>query len=228
MTSFEWLIARRYLFSRQRKALISLISLISVGGVAVGVAALITVIGVIDGIDDLIFGNFSRLTPHVRIRGPEGGPLKLEEELLARLRAHPEVEIAQPVIQKEVVLQHTVGDQPARQFITLIGMDSLGPGTLYPDIGNTLTGEQVHIPDGDIPSQGMAERDSDFRLVAAQPHHGRQQESEDRHHYCRQQHAPLANSLVRYRVLHGGRRCSMCHYRTILNMRDSASHRRNE
>jgi lipoprotein-releasing system permease protein len=150
MTAFEWLIARRYLFSRERKALISLISLISVGGVAVGVAALITVIGVIDGIDDLLFGNIARLTPHVRIRGPEGGPLKLQEELLSRLRANPQVELAQPVIQKEAVLQNTAPEQPQRQFVSLIGLDELGTGTLYPDLGNKLTGETIRIPDGYI------------------------------------------------------------------------------
>ena len=150
MTAFEWLIARRYLFSRERKGLISLISLISVGGVAVGVAALIIVIGVIDGIDDLLFGNISHLTPHVRIAGADGRPIKIDEDLLRRLNADQRVELAQPVIDKKAILEVQGNGGAQNQLISLIGADILGPGTLFPDIGDMRTQTPIRIPDGMI------------------------------------------------------------------------------
>lgn len=151
MTSFEWHIARRYLFSRERKALISVISLISVAGVAVGVAALLIVIGVIDGIDTLIFSSFAELKPHVKISSASGAPLPIDKDLLARLNARPDVALAQPVIQKEAFLQNNVGGQPVRKGIQLIGQTTLGPGTLYPGIYDRFHGGgTVTIPDGAV------------------------------------------------------------------------------
>src|SRR5690242_16085369 len=123
MNAVEWLIAQRYLFSRERKALISLISLISVAGVAVGVAALLIVIGVIDGIDELLFSNISALYPHVRIHSADGRPLTLDPALLQRLTAMSEVELAHPVIEKEAFLQNNYGDQVIRTGVHLIGQN---------------------------------------------------------------------------------------------------------
>lgn len=150
MTAVEWLIARRYLFSRERKTLISLISLISIGGVAVGVAALIIVISVIDGIDDMLFTNISRLSPHVRIRGADGQPLTIDEALLARLNADKQVSIARPVIEKASVLYNETDTQGGGRLVSLVGADEVGPGTLYPDIFNRDTKGTIKIPDGMI------------------------------------------------------------------------------
>lgn len=47
--SFERFIAMRYLFARRKQAFISVISLISIVGVAIGVASLIVVLGVMNG-----------------------------------------------------------------------------------------------------------------------------------------------------------------------------------
>jgi len=62
----ELYIAWRYLVTKRKEKFISLISVISVLGVAIGVAALIVVIGVMTGFDqdlrDKIVGNYSHLT----------------------------------------------------------------------------------------------------------------------------------------------------------------------
>ncbi len=63
--SFEFKIAFKYLFSRSKERFISLISLISVIGIATGVATLIIVIGVMSGFDyelrDRIIGTSSHI-----------------------------------------------------------------------------------------------------------------------------------------------------------------------
>lgn len=48
--SFEFFVARRYLFSHRKQALIYVISLMSIIGVALGVAALVVVLGVYNGL----------------------------------------------------------------------------------------------------------------------------------------------------------------------------------
>ena len=48
--SLHWFIASRYLSSRRGRGFLSLITLIAIGGVSVGVMALIVVIGVMSGL----------------------------------------------------------------------------------------------------------------------------------------------------------------------------------
>ena len=47
--SFEYFIGRRYLWTRQKQALITIITVLSIAGISVGVMALIVVIGVMKG-----------------------------------------------------------------------------------------------------------------------------------------------------------------------------------
>lgn len=56
MTSFETLIGLRYLRAKRRNSFISFISLISIVGIALGVAALIIVLSVMNGFQKEIRG----------------------------------------------------------------------------------------------------------------------------------------------------------------------------
>jgi len=106
MASINWFVARRYLFSRERKGLVSAITLISVLGVAVGVATLIAVIGVMDGARDQLYGKMVNLFPHLQIRADnEDEDIPVDPGLLAELRARPDVTLAEPVIQKGGLIQ---------------------------------------------------------------------------------------------------------------------------
>ncbi len=64
--SVNLFISWRYLLTKRKEKFISLISVISVLGIAIGVMALIVVIGVMTGFDrdlrDKIVGNFSHIT----------------------------------------------------------------------------------------------------------------------------------------------------------------------
>jgi len=68
------LLARRYLVSRQRVSLISVIAGLSVAGVAVGVAALIVVLSVMNGFFAFARDLMVSLDPHVRIVAVGGIP----------------------------------------------------------------------------------------------------------------------------------------------------------
>ncbi|HOE95598.1 MAG TPA: ABC transporter permease [Candidatus Sumerlaeota bacterium] len=132
MKSLEWFIAWRYLVSRERKALVSLITFISMTGVAVGVAALITVIGVMDGADELLFGKVAELYPHLRVVNLEGPREEFDPEVIRKLKALPGVTHVQPVMQKQAFIIAGQGrDQNRQSFVQLLGMDRLDQNTIY-------------------------------------------------------------------------------------------------
>ena len=63
----EWRIARRYLQSRRKGRFLSLNTLIATGGVMVGVAALVVVLGVMNGLRDDLRERILVANPHLRI-----------------------------------------------------------------------------------------------------------------------------------------------------------------
>lgn len=69
---FEGFIARKHLTHRRKTGFISLISFISVGGVAVGVMALIVVLAVMSGFDRELKAKIVNVQPHLRIEKYNG------------------------------------------------------------------------------------------------------------------------------------------------------------
>ena len=65
---FEWFVAGRYLRSRRKQSFISMISVISIGGVALGVATVILVIAILDGVEQGLKERFLANEAHVVLR----------------------------------------------------------------------------------------------------------------------------------------------------------------
>lgn len=74
--SYELFISLRYLKAKRKQAFISLISLISIGGVAVGVAALIIVLAVMTGFKNDVRDKILGTMAHILVQHPDG---RLEE-----------------------------------------------------------------------------------------------------------------------------------------------------
>ncbi len=70
---FEWMIALRYLRPRKREAFISVISLISLVGIALGVAALIIVMAVMNGFRHDLLSRILGFNGHIIVEGANGG-----------------------------------------------------------------------------------------------------------------------------------------------------------
>ncbi len=64
---FEYFIAKRYMHSKNRLNFISIISILSTVGVAIGVAALVIVLSVFNGFGDLVTSMLVNFDPHLRI-----------------------------------------------------------------------------------------------------------------------------------------------------------------
>lgn len=101
----EWLISWRYLVTKRKEKFISLISLISVLGVAIGVAALIVVIAVMTGFDkdlrDKIVGNYS----HITVSGDPAIESAEYGDIRTLLEKNPHVRGMSPFIQGQVLIK---------------------------------------------------------------------------------------------------------------------------
>ena len=63
--SFEWLVAKRYLWSKRRHPFVGVVSMISMIGIGVGVAALIVVLAVMNGFDEDMKSRIIGLRAHL-------------------------------------------------------------------------------------------------------------------------------------------------------------------
>jgi lipoprotein-releasing system permease protein len=102
--SVSFFIAWRYLITKRKEKFISLISVISVLGVAIGVMALIVVIAVMSGFDidlrDKIIGNYSHITVS-RYSGMDDAEYRAA---VKKVKLNPHVTAASPFIQGQVLV----------------------------------------------------------------------------------------------------------------------------
>ena len=115
---FELFVALRYLFARRGQSFISVTSWISVAGVALGVGALIVVMGVMNGFTTDLRDKIIGVTSHAIVFNG-GGRAMDEPEVLARIRKVPGVIGATPFIYGELMLSSSVGGKG----IVLRGID---------------------------------------------------------------------------------------------------------
>ena len=105
MTRLEIAIAWRYLRSRRGSQLLSLISIIAMGGVVVGVSALILVLGVMNGLQKDLRDKILIGSPDLRVL-TVGDDLTMTdwETTLKKVRAQPNVVSAQPFVIKDALI----------------------------------------------------------------------------------------------------------------------------
>jgi len=102
----SFLIAKRYFLSKKKRNIISIISNISMIGVAVGSAALIIVLSVFNGLEDLIRSIYGSFDPDLRISAVKGKSFETNEELLQRIRNTPNVALLTEVIEDNALLRY--------------------------------------------------------------------------------------------------------------------------
>lgn len=126
--SFELFIALRYLFSRRKETFIYIISLMSILGVALGVGALVVVLGVYNGFTTDIRDKILGANAHAIVMSRM--PAKLDDygPLLEKIRATPGVIGATPFLYAEVMLSspHGVKGLVLRGIDPVSGPEVLG------------------------------------------------------------------------------------------------------
>ncbi len=100
---YELFISRRYLRAKRKQSFISLITVISVGGVAIGVAALIIVISVMTGFRDDLQGKI--LGAHAHLVVQTGKPYFTNyPSVMKKIAANEDVVALSPYIESQIML----------------------------------------------------------------------------------------------------------------------------
>ena len=102
ITPYERMIARRYLLPGRGEGFIFLVASIATGAVALGVAALVIVMSVMNGFRAELFDRILGLNGHAVIQG-YGGRLEAWQPLAAQVRAIPGVTKATPLIEQPLM-----------------------------------------------------------------------------------------------------------------------------
>lgn len=120
--SFEFFIAGRYLRARRKEKVISVITIISVIGVAAGVMALVIALAVNNGFQSTLQRNMLAATAHINFlngRDPLTG-IDDYQNLVDKFRRVPHVKAVAPVLYDQVIFSGAA----ARKLVTLKGIDT--------------------------------------------------------------------------------------------------------
>jgi lipoprotein-releasing system permease protein len=101
---FELFVAARYLRARRRQAVVGLITVISVVGVAAGVAALIIALAITNGMRRDLQQRLVGSTAHVQLMRTAGDGISKWRPLMARLAALPHVTAVAPGLYGQVLI----------------------------------------------------------------------------------------------------------------------------
>ncbi|MBQ7253540.1 MAG: ABC transporter permease [Bacteroidales bacterium] len=138
-------IARRYLFARKSHNVINIISVISAAGIAVGCAALVIILSIYNGFDNLLKGMFDSYTPDLVITPLENKVFAPSEATLEVLDGREEVASVCKMLEETVFLKY--GEREA--IVTARGVDST-----YQDVtglGRYISQGSFDLQDGEIP-----------------------------------------------------------------------------
>jgi lipoprotein-releasing system permease protein len=186
---YELFIGLRYTRAKRRNHFISFISLLSMLGIGLGVAALIVVLSVMNGFQKELRARILGVASHIQITGPDG-QLSDWRGVAAKTRENPRVVAAAPFVNAQgmLALEQNVrgaivrGVDPAlEQEVADIGrhmsagrLDALVPGEFGIVLGSELAralrafpGDRVTLiaPQGLVTPAGILPRLKQFRVV---------------------------------------------------------------
>src|SRR5262249_36306044 len=105
--AYEWLIGTRYLRSTHRRGFVSFVALMSVLGLMLGVATLITVLSVMNGFERGLRNRILSVTSHGTLSGIEGSISDWRAVQKAAIK-QPGVQAAVPYIEEQSMLSNGV------------------------------------------------------------------------------------------------------------------------
>jgi lipoprotein-releasing system permease protein len=190
--TFEWLVALRYLRSPNRPAVLRIVTLLAVVGVAAGVTTLVIALSMNTGFREAIRDRLLSVTAHINLKplGPNGIPDY--RDLIAQLKTTPGVRSIEPAIYATVLLSagghaHGIvlkGVDPQLELQASEALHQLvaGSGKFDPDtdgipsllVGRMLAndleisaGDYVTLtsPQGNLTPLGMMPRSRRFRVT---------------------------------------------------------------
>ena len=125
--SYERFIAKRYLLSKHKINFITIISLISITGITLGVAALIVVLSVFNGFGSLVTSFLMNFDPHLRVEYKIDTKQKDFGDFVNIIKQTPDIKSFAPFVSGKVLV---VSNQ-ITQVINLKGIDTAATENVY-------------------------------------------------------------------------------------------------
>ncbi|MGN0187625.1 MAG: ABC transporter permease [Paludibacteraceae bacterium] len=104
INAWPWFVAQRYLFSKKTHNVINVITLVSMCGVAVGTMALLCVLSVLNGFENMVTNSFTAFDPDLRITACEGRTFDVAAPAFAQVRAMDDVAVFAEVCASNALL----------------------------------------------------------------------------------------------------------------------------
>jgi lipoprotein-releasing system permease protein len=127
---FELFVAMRYLRAKRKMAVISMITALSVIGIAAGVMSLIVALAINNGFRQDLQGRLLGATAHINLQRKDGAGIREWREMLAKFSSTPGVVANAPALYEPVLASHALRSSP----MMLKGVDPLGEAR----VGNLL------------------------------------------------------------------------------------------
>lgn len=136
-------IARRYLFAKKSTNAINIITGIAVFGIAVGSAALVLVLSVFNGFEDLISGMYSNFNPDVKVLPAKGKTFAVDSVLLSDLYEIDGIAFISQTLEETAFFDY----KESQDFGTVKGVDAFYKNVTGLD--STVREGQYKLEEGD-------------------------------------------------------------------------------
>lgn len=150
----EWFLALRYFAraegQREGRSFVRFITYVAVGGVTVGVAALILALGIVRGFSQEIEGKLMEVGAHLRVVSYMDEPLDNADTLRTQLEEHEAVREVRAVVEDVAIAR--AGPQ------SIEGLVVLGTDALPAAVRQSTAHPDRTVPDGVLLSQSIADR----------------------------------------------------------------------
>ncbi|MGH9729175.1 MAG: ABC transporter permease [Candidatus Acidiferrales bacterium] len=141
--SFEWMVARRYLRSKNKPPVLRLVTFLSIAGVAAGVATLVIALAMNTGSRLAIRNRLLGVTAHINIKPNGTQGIRDYRSLTTRLAATPGVQSITPAVYNQVLL--SAGNQT--EGVVLKGIDPHLEKRWDSALGHLVDGNDNFTPD---------------------------------------------------------------------------------
>ena len=136
-------IAKRYLFAKKSTNAINIISGITVFGISIGTAALVIVLSVFNGFEDLLSGLFQSFNPDIKVTPYEGKTFALDTLFLDKIKAIEGVEFVSETLEEVALFEY----KKNHDFGIIKGVDE--KYNLITGIDSTIIEGKYKFKDGD-------------------------------------------------------------------------------
>ncbi len=146
--SYEFFISRRYMRAKRKQVFVSIITLISIFGIFLGVAALIIVLAVMNGFEEDLRTKILGIRSHIEVTTSMSGPMKNYTAIREEIDKEPGVVASTPFIYTEAMMR----SQNGVTGVIIRGMDTQSSPKVI-NLGKMREGSIEHlnkIPDDDL------------------------------------------------------------------------------